>query len=369
MEFTYPDISCNLYSLKNFQDREFASRVLKKIEEYGENFMPDKFGFYEPLKKDYHDEGKEGALKLWLNEEGNRRHIENNHDYAVGQLIARKKSGSKASYFMTWEKEKTGSFNLFSLDVGINFLQKKGNIRNYLNLCYELAEIIEPVHGEIINCSFPKWSEPMNLNIRIPELHWAVIFGKPYIEMFGKDKLLNTPCHKVERINDDTLILYLTENVFEPLPSKIRREIKEYLGKDSFVEEGKTSHSYKSGKVPDFDYSQVVFRESDGEITQRIKRGTEMRRDEIAGSIAEKANVSKQDVEMIIDSLQNMIEESLSHGEKVILDGFGVFEARLLPERIGEHPINGNRIVIPSRKEVMFKASMNLKESINKVQS
>jgi hypothetical protein len=70
--------------------------------------------------------------------------------------------------------------------------------------------------------------------------------------MFGKDKLLNTPCYKVEEINDNTIVLYLSKSVFEPIFSNVRAEVKEYLGRDCFVEEGKTSHNYKNGKVSEF---------------------------------------------------------------------------------------------------------------------
>ncbi len=269
MEFMYNDISCVFHSLKNFQDENLAIKVLKKIEEYGEKFIPDKFDFYEPLKKNYHDEGLEGALKLWMNEEGNQKHIKNNHKYAVGQLIARKKNGSKISYFMVWEKEKKASFNLFTLSASISFLQRKINFQKYLNLCYELADIIEPAYGEIVNCSLPKWCEPIDLNLRIPELHWGVILGKAYIDMFGKDKLLNTPCYKVEEINDNTIVLYLSKSVFEPIFSNVREEVKEYLGRDCFVEEGKTSHYYKNGKVPEFNFSKVMFEVELSDKTER----------------------------------------------------------------------------------------------------
>ena len=377
MELTYPNISCKFRSLKDFQNRDLAESVLKKIEEYGSDFIPDKFDFYEPLKKTYKESGLNEAVKLWINEEGNRNHKEKGHPYAVGQLIMHKKRGSKASYFVSWEKEKRKEFNLFTLRVDISFLQNKNNLQRFLDLCYELAELIEPVHGEIVNCSFPRWAEPLDLKVRIPELQWAVIFGKPYIKMFGMDRLMNTPCHKVEKINDDIFALYLTENVFEPISSNIRQEIKEYLGEDCFVEEGKTSHNYKSGKVPDFDFSQVVFRgKSNDELAEKKqeclnpsssnRKGNDMRRNEIVNRIAEKTNIRSEDVELIIQSLQDIIEESLLKGDKIFLDGFGVFEPRLLPERIGEHPVNGNRVVIPTMKEVEFKASADFKKSINR---
>jgi hypothetical protein len=60
-----------------------------------------------------------------------------------------------------------------NLSVSISFLQRKINFQKCLNLCYELADIIEAAYGEIVNCSFPKWCEPIDLNLRTPELHWG----------------------------------------------------------------------------------------------------------------------------------------------------------------------------------------------------
>lgn len=90
-----------------------------------------------------------------------------------------------------------------------------------------------------------------------------------------------------------------------------------------------------------------------------------MRRSEIVSRIAEKTNIGQENVEVIVQSLQDIIKESLLTGEPIFLDGFGVFEPRLLPERIGEHPVNGNKVVVQPMREVVFKASGDLKRSIN----
>lgn len=119
--------------------------------------------------------------------------------------------------------------------------------------------MFEPVYGEIANWSLPGVGQPFDLRIRLPEINWMLILGEPYIRMFGRDKLMSTPCHSVRAIGEHTVALQLTENLFEPVPADIRKAVKEHLGEDAFVEEGKYYRHYKTGRVPEFDFSTVLF--------------------------------------------------------------------------------------------------------------
>lgn len=257
MANTFDLISLKISSLKNYQDESLANNVLNKINEYGKNFIPQVYGIYQPIKNKYSSSNISDVIQLWMNKENNKKNVEN--FYAAGQLLMEKKSGHKVSYQMRWEKDNQARFNYFILSVDIGYLSKEEAFHNFVKLCYELVLLLEPVHGEIVNLSYPGWEAPINLRVRHPELNWLVLFGEPYIDLFGRDKLLNTPCYKVEPIGDKVITLQLTDNVFEPIPSSVREPIKKYLGEDAFVEEGKSSRSYKSGMVPEFDFSAVLF--------------------------------------------------------------------------------------------------------------
>ncbi|TYP71096.1 hypothetical protein BCM02_11045 [Paenibacillus methanolicus] len=44
------------------------------------------------------------------------------------------------------------------------------------------------------------WKEAINLAVIHPELVWYNVFGKPYIDLFGRDKLLATPCYRIHEL-------------------------------------------------------------------------------------------------------------------------------------------------------------------------
>ena len=65
--------------------------------------------------------------------------------------------------------------------------------------------------------------------------------------------------------------------------------------------------------------------------------------------ISEKLDVSRFDVEEIVDEFLTMIEKEIVKGEDVKLSGFGIFEKKIRKERKGTNPSDGTIITIPSK--------------------
>jgi hypothetical protein len=73
----------------------------------------------------------------------------------------------------------------------------------------------------------------------LPMTFWANFFGRPYIELFGKEKLLQVPAHSIELISDDLIYIQLTENLsdIKNLPNEVnlaRQRAQDFLGKEYF---------------------------------------------------------------------------------------------------------------------------------------
>jgi len=63
-----------------------------------------------------------------------------------------------------------------------------------------------------------------------------------------------------------------------------------------------------------------------------------MNKAELISATAEKAGLSKKDSENVLNALIDTITEAMKKGEKVQLVGFGVFEVKERPARIGRNP-------------------------------
>ena len=87
-------------------------------------------------------------------------------------------------------------------------------------------------------------------------------------------------------------------------------------------------------------------------------------KDILVSNIAEKADLSKKDVETVLDVMIEEIIKALKNGEKVTLTGFGAFRASMRKERIGINPQTKEKITIPAMTLPKFTAGKVLKEAI-----
>jgi len=84
-------------------------------------------------------------------------------------------------------------------------------------------------------------------------------------------------------------------------------------------------------------------------------------------SIAAKTSIPKKDVEMVVESFEQTVIDTLKNGEEVTLAGFGAFSARERSARMGVNPQNPEeRIQIPAVVVPKFKAGKNLKDSLKR---
>ena len=101
----------------------------------------------------------------------------------------------------------------------------------------------------------------------LPDLYNVTIWGKPYIDFFGRDKLLNALCHKVEELPSGAIWMQLSPDVCDEKGSMdvlkdIREKVKAYLDNDAFFDPkyprnelwDEDLHKYN---IPNFDLSEI----------------------------------------------------------------------------------------------------------------
>jgi integration host factor subunit alpha len=67
----------------------------------------------------------------------------------------------------------------------------------------------------------------------------------------------------------------------------------------------------------------------------------------------------------IIDTLFELIKQSLENGEDVLITGFGKFSVKEKHGRRGRNPQTGKSMMLPPRKVVTFKCSGVLRAAMN----
>jgi len=90
-----------------------------------------------------------------------------------------------------------------------------------------------------------------------------------------------------------------------------------------------------------------------------------MTKKEFVDKVAQETGLSKKDAAKAVDSIFEILKESLAEGDKVTILGFGTFSVVLRPERKGRNPQTGEEMMIPEKRVPKFKASSNLIATIN----
>jgi len=90
-----------------------------------------------------------------------------------------------------------------------------------------------------------------------------------------------------------------------------------------------------------------------------------MNKTELVAEVAQKAGLTKKDTAVAIDTMIDVITETLAKGESVSFIGFGTFSTSQRAEREGINPSTKERMMIPAFTVAKFKVGAKLKEAVN----
>jgi integration host factor subunit alpha len=88
-------------------------------------------------------------------------------------------------------------------------------------------------------------------------------------------------------------------------------------------------------------------------------------RAKIVVRVCEKVGLSRDDAINVVEAMFDIIKAALERGEQVKIMNFGIFSLRAKNPRRGRNPKSGADILIAGRKVVTFKASDEMKKSVN----
>ena len=90
-----------------------------------------------------------------------------------------------------------------------------------------------------------------------------------------------------------------------------------------------------------------------------------MTKQQLIEKVAAKAEFGKAEVEVIVDSVLELITEALRLSERVDLRGFGSFVVKDRKERQGRNPRTGETITIAAKRDASFKPSKEVTEKLS----
>ena len=89
-----------------------------------------------------------------------------------------------------------------------------------------------------------------------------------------------------------------------------------------------------------------------------------MNKTELTAAMAETSGLSKKDCEAALAAFTGAVEAAMKSGDKVQMVGFGSFEVKKRPARVGRNPRTGEPMTYPACKVPAFKPGKALKDAI-----
>jgi nucleoid DNA-binding protein len=89
-----------------------------------------------------------------------------------------------------------------------------------------------------------------------------------------------------------------------------------------------------------------------------------MTKKDIILKVSDETNLKQTDVKKIVQKTFDFMVEALVRGEKIELRNFGVFKIKERKSRTGRNPRTGQVVPVPSRKVVVFKPGLEMKQKV-----
>lgn len=124
-------------------------------------------------------------------------------------------------------------------------------VGSFVRLAQDLADTAQADYARI-DYKRADVAEDLNIMKGLPDVYWWNYLGSPYVELFGKEKLLSAPCFHVYE-TENAVVLQATESYKETMgPSfeELKNEIKKHISARAFRSAKK---KVRRPKTPDFD--------------------------------------------------------------------------------------------------------------------
>lgn len=91
-----------------------------------------------------------------------------------------------------------------------------------------------------------------------------------------------------------------------------------------------------------------------------------MTKSELIEAITSKqAFLAQKDVEDAVKKVLEQMSESLAHGERIEIRGFGSFDLHYRPERMGRNPKTGEPVALAAKYVPHFRPGKELRERVD----
>jgi len=252
------------WSTRCLASPERGASLLKMVRSIdGGRWVPERWNAFEPIRKPFSEASDQAVIRSWTEERppGSGR---------IGNYLYFRRRKPSCIFNFHARRLGPGGLNRITMECEPKpFLTPDGAERAKAIL-REIVVWSDAVYGVAFYSGQALRRGAMGTPLeRLENAHWLNFFGQPYIDLFGRDRILSAPCHVVEEIPGNGLLVQAAPRFDSPEmieSADALLALESHLGTDAFVGYG---HPDVPCRVPDFDLSDTQLLKEEKEWSLR----------------------------------------------------------------------------------------------------
>lgn len=245
------EVQAELFTTSQLTDPAGGRALLRALEEHVPSWMPRRYGWSEPFRHVY---DPDRAEHFWEQHAGGVM-FRNARKTARGEVKVR-----TGPLDILSKIELSGKATRAELDGGIGpFIAGCGKT---LDLAYAMVHIFTDKQADDYYSAWFQLPPPGDrvktarqgtFPYFLRDLYWGNVFGPPYVELFGADRLRTAPAAVATELREGYFYVQVTGSILDlcdpetiPRYRAARDAVKEHLGPDCFYRPGAAAESYRA---------------------------------------------------------------------------------------------------------------------------
>jgi len=246
-----PIAEINILSPRTLAEKNEGRAIFELLSQHAPSLVPERYDQVEPIKKAFTLDNLDAILEDWASGftwKRRRPAAAGGIHPATGPRPVHGWLTFRVKHYMREVEEIISFFKECCRYVEADFASlhqmTEGDVeRGKANRTFAFLNRQRTIHSLLVTTYM--------LEKNIPDLYWGTVLGRPYVELFGRERILSSPAAQVEELTDGVFYLQLTDDIrdletrFDHVEA-VRQSIKEHLGRDAFFDEALgLDHTYR----------------------------------------------------------------------------------------------------------------------------
>jgi hypothetical protein len=240
-----------------------ARKLFQLWAENAFQFLPNRWGLYEPLRHRFSLSSLEEAIRTWES------------SFYVDRTVSPK---LKSSIYMQYGPHRSHNEWIITLKNAKDFdqpafcslLERSAAAFSadfgFIHRITEMEISRGLANGSIGFLDTAKTEKDLFVATRtlskcVPDIYWTTVFGRPYVELFSRERLLSCPAHRIKELDNGSIVVQLTPELKdiaaeEAAFERVRQDARNHLNNDAIFDPTKgLDYQYR---VPEFIWGPIL---------------------------------------------------------------------------------------------------------------